>query len=98
MSWQEAQRWEKDWHGNCINKVGGEWHQVTVIAPKMGLSREPNIKRTHTFDLQRRSVLDIGGGAASLLLKCVNVKGKTREGQPGRGEGVEAMAVVLLAS
>jgi 2-C-methyl-D-erythritol 2,4-cyclodiphosphate synthase len=30
--------------------------------------------------------------------ECVNVKGKTREGQPGRGEGVEAMAVVLLAS
>jgi 2-C-methyl-D-erythritol 2,4-cyclodiphosphate synthase len=28
----------------------------------------------------------------------VNVKGKTREGQSGRGDGVEAMAVVLLAS
>lgn len=74
--WQRAQAWEKDWHGNCVNKVGGEWHQVQTIAPKMGLVRVVNIERTHVFDLKGKSVLDIGGGAASLLLKCVNVRGK----------------------
>ena len=36
--------------------------------------------------------------AFGIETECVNVKGKTREGQKGRGEGVEAMAVVLLAS
>jgi len=37
-------------------------------------------------------------GAFEIETERVNVKGKTREGQPGRGEGVEAMAVVILAS
>jgi len=74
--WTEAQEWERDWHGNCVNKVGGEWHQVQTIAPKIGLERIPTIKNTPVFDLGGRSVLDIGGGAASLLLKCINVKGK----------------------
>jgi len=26
----------------------------------------------------------------------VNIKGKSKEGEPGRGEGVEAMVVALL--
>lgn len=75
-NWQQAQEWEKDWHGSCINKVSGEMHQVQIIAPKMGLIRISSIKRTPVFDLEGKSVLDIGGGAASLLLKCINVRGK----------------------
>lgn len=74
--WKKAQEWEKEWHGNCVNKVGGEWHQVTEIAPRMGLVRDPSINFTPVFDLKGKSVLDIGGASASLLLKCTNVKGK----------------------
>jgi len=36
--------------------------------------------------------------AFAIDIERVNVKGKTRENQAGRGDGVEAMAVVLLAS
>lgn len=73
--WETAQKWEKAWHGNCVNKVGGELHQVQTIAPRIGLHRISSIKGEHVFDLKGKSVLDIGGGAASLLLKCINVKG-----------------------
>lgn len=76
MDWRAAQEWEKSWHGNCVNKVAGEMHQVQVIAPKMGLVRVRSVKRTPVFDLEGKSVLDIGGGASSLLLKCINVRGK----------------------
>jgi len=74
--WNEAQKWEKDWHGNCINKVLGEYHQITTIAPKMGLTPIRTNKNSYTIDMKNKSVLDIGGGSASLLLQCINVKGK----------------------
>ena len=74
--WEEAQKWEKDWHGNCINKVLGEYHQITVIAPKIGLSPIRTNKNSYEIDMDGKSVLDIGGGSASLLLQCINVKGK----------------------
>jgi len=28
MSWQKAQRWEKDWWGNCTNTFGEETKQL----------------------------------------------------------------------
>jgi len=73
--WKEAQKWERDWHGTCANKVAGEYHQVSFIAPRMGLERVQGTSQ-FLFDLEGKQVLDIGGGAASLLLKCMNVKGK----------------------
>lgn len=73
--WNKAQKWEKDWHGNCVNKVLGEYHQITSIAPKMGLSTIRTNKNSYIIDMKNKNVLDIGGGAASLLLQCINVKG-----------------------
>jgi len=73
--WSDAQAWERDWHGTCQNKVAGEYHQVSFIAPRLGLERVPGTSEWW-FDLGGKRVLDIGGGGASLLLKCRNVKGK----------------------
>ena len=72
-TWKTAQVWEAEWHGNCINSYGEEEKQL-IYAEKMGLIRTPDNKTPYRFDLQGKSILDIGGGAYSLLLKCVNHK------------------------
>lgn len=72
QNWKQAQEYEKDWQGNCVNRVFGELNQLKNIAPKMGLTPSQN----YIIDLKNISVLDIGGGSASLLLKCINFKGK----------------------
>lgn len=69
--WEKAQDWEMAWHDNCINSFHEEEKQL-VYAEKMGLVRKPTPKTPVNFDLGGISVLDIGGGAYSLLLKCVN--------------------------
>lgn len=70
-TWKKAQSWERHWHGNCINSYYEEQKQL-VYAEKMGLVRSPTPKTPYNFDLKGASILDIGGGAYSLLLKCVN--------------------------
>lgn len=75
MSWQQAQRWEDSWWDTRINSLYEELKQLTY-ASKMGLVRSPSAKTPYRFDLKGLKVLDIGGGPESLLLKCVNVKGK----------------------
>ena len=70
-NWKKAQEWEADWHGNCINSLNEEQKQI-VYAEKMGLTLSPTPKTPYNFDLNGKSILDIGGGAYSLLLKCVN--------------------------
>jgi len=46
-----------------------------TYAQKMGLVRVPNEKTPYIFNLDWISVLDIGCGPVSLLLKCINVDG-----------------------
>lgn len=70
--WQTAQSWELDWHSNCINSLNEELKQL-VYAEKMGLKRKPTPKTPYEFDLEDKVILDIGGGAYSLLLKCINI-------------------------
>jgi len=69
--WEKAQEWEKAWHGACINTLGEELKQL-LYAEKMGLYSYHDGKSPYNFDLGGASVLDIGSGPASLLLKCVN--------------------------
>lgn len=66
-----AQEWEKDWWGDCCNTFSEENKQITY-AHRMGLVNEPQIGRWPVYDLGGRSVLDLGGGPVSLLLKCAN--------------------------
>ena len=73
--WQQAQKWELGWWGDCVNTYGEETKQL-LYAARMGLTTFHNGKSPFNFDLGGVSVLDIGGGPSSLLLKCTNVKGK----------------------
>ena len=75
-TWKKAQKWESDWHGNCVNSFNEEKKQLEY-APLMGLKTTPTHKTPNTFDLEGKSILDIGGGAYSLLLKCENFKEAT---------------------
>ena len=68
--WNKAQEWEQDWHGDCTNSYHEEEKQL-VYAEKMGLEFTQTPKTPYNIDLAGTNVLDIGGGAYSLLLKCV---------------------------
>lgn len=68
---QTPQEWELEWHGACTNSFGEEAKQITY-AHRMGLVNEPRYGKWPCYDLRGASVLDIGGGPSSLLLKCVN--------------------------
>jgi hypothetical protein len=72
QTWAEATKWEADWHGNCVNSLGEEYKQI-AYAKRMGLKPFHNGKSPFNFNLKGASVLDIGGGPYSLLLKCDNV-------------------------
>lgn len=69
--WKKAQKWEREWWGDCLNTYGEEEKQI-VYAIKMGLKWFHNGKSPYNIDLGDKSVLDIGGCASSLLLKCLN--------------------------
>ena len=74
MSWKDEQHFEKNWHGNCVNSYWEETKQI-VYAKRMGLKAEMIDGKYPVYDLKGISVLDIGGGAYSMLLKCINFKG-----------------------
>ena len=74
-AWRRAQAWERDWWGDCLNTYSEEEKQL-VYANRMGLVAFHDGKSPYNFDLGGMSVLDIGGGPCSLLLKCVNFRGK----------------------
>jgi len=73
QSWEEATKWEAEWHGNCVNSLGEEYKQI-AYAKRMGLKAFHNGKSPFNFDLNGASILDIGGGPYSLLLKCENFR------------------------
>lgn len=62
---------ETAWWGNCAST----WHEERkqfVYAVRMGLRADWDGAHPPTFDVEGRSIVDIGGGPVSLLLKCVN--------------------------
>lgn len=69
-NWTNAQEWERLWWGTCQNTYGEEEKQL-LYASRMGLRPYHNGRSPYNFDVNGRSILDIGGGPASLLLKCV---------------------------
>ncbi len=62
--WENAQAAEAKFWGRCINTFGEEKKQLEIYAPRMRIN----------FDLAGKSVLDIGSGPTSMLLKCHNFK------------------------
>jgi len=73
QTWEEAQKWEQEWHGNCVNSLNEELKQL-VYAKKMGIRFTPDLKTPYNIDLEGKSIFDIGGGAYSLLLKASNFR------------------------
>ncbi len=73
MSWEIAQKHEKEWWGNCQNTFGEEMKQF-VYAPLMGISTMTYHDSPYNFQSQGK-ILDIGGGPASMLLKTPGVQG-----------------------
>jgi 2-polyprenyl-3-methyl-5-hydroxy-6-metoxy-1,4-benzoquinol methylase len=71
--WLEAQEWEKNWWSDCLNTYGEETKQLSY-AKRMGLQATAVYGKYPVYDLKGRSVIDLGGGASSILLKCINFK------------------------
>lgn len=71
VNWDEDQEWERQWWGDCTNTFAEETKQLSY-AHRMGLINEPRAGMWPVYDLQGKSVLDIGGGPTSMLLRTVN--------------------------
>lgn len=68
--WMKAQEWEREWHGDCANSFHEEQKQF-VYAQRMGLDEFKVVDPAGRifFDFGMKNIVDIGGGAYSLLLK-----------------------------
>ena len=64
----DIHHFERTWWGNCCNTYGEETKQY-VYANLMEIKRAYN-----SFVLPNISVLDIGGGPVSMMLKCSGLK------------------------
>ena len=71
MTWEDDQKWEQNWWGDCLNPWGEEQKQ-RHYAERMGLVELSNSQFSFYYNLDGKTILDIGGGPVSLLLKCVN--------------------------
>jgi 2-polyprenyl-3-methyl-5-hydroxy-6-metoxy-1,4-benzoquinol methylase len=75
-AWVDVNAWERGWWSNCTNTFTEERKQL-VYAKYMGLTVAYYNEKSHFgIRLGGKSVLDIGGGPVSLLLKCDAVRGK----------------------
>ena len=70
--WTDAQKWEGNWHGLCLNTYGEEKKQL-LYAEKMGLSFQHNGRTPYNIDVKGAEIADIGCGPVSLLLKTLNL-------------------------
>lgn len=69
--WERENRWEKSWWKKCTNTYGEQVLQ-DMYAHYMKLYDWA--KPGYVFDVSGKSILDVGGGPVSLLLRCVNFK------------------------
>jgi hypothetical protein len=70
-AWIDAQAGEAAWWGDCSNTADEEAKQV-FYADQMGISRWGSHLVGAVFDASGNSILDIGGGPVSLLLRTKN--------------------------
>ena len=73
MDWERAQTEEEAFWGTCVDTSDEEYKQ-RQYATLMGIDcyKEAQGLRAERYNLRGRSVLDLGGGPVSLLLKCEN--------------------------
>jgi hypothetical protein len=72
VTWEKAQNLESDWWGDCRFAYQEEVKQETY-AQFMGLT-QTHFAGKMGYDVVGRSIVDIGGGPASILLKAVHLK------------------------
>ena len=72
-TWDDAQTWESSWWGDCLNTYGEDEKQM-LYASRMGLHTYHDGRSPYNIDVNEKSIVDIGGGPSSLLLK-VNDRG-----------------------
>jgi len=70
--WEEAQEWERLWWDSTVHNSLFEEQKQLIYANAMGLTFTPDKKTPYNIDLNGKSVIDIGGGPTSLLLKSYN--------------------------
>lgn len=69
---EDHQAFEQAWWGECVHTFGEEAKQITY-AHRMGLEVVDNGSgHWPLYDLGGKSILDIGGGPVSMLLKTFN--------------------------
>lgn len=69
QTWEEANKWENEWHGNCVNSYNEETKQY-IYAHYMGLDKyATNYYGQRGWDFGNQTILDMGCGPYSLLLK-----------------------------
>lgn len=77
QTWEEAQKWEAEWHDTCINSYNEETKQY-IYTRFMGLDEyKVNYYGQIGWDFGEKSVLDVGCGPYSILMKS---KGKVKHG------------------
>ena len=81
MSWAEDQKWEAAYWGDCRNTLIEELKQLSYFK-RLGLKETGMSHWRFTFDMEGKSVADVGGGPASFLLKCINVQGRVIDPLP----------------
>jgi hypothetical protein len=64
-----AQAIEKAWHGNCIATEFEEVPKQFIYAQHMGLNPQPQHNGDFALQVNGESILDIGGGPSSMLLR-----------------------------
>lgn len=70
MGWEAANEWEKQWWGACKNTYNEELKQF-IYAHHMGMDEFLRVDHHGPhWDLGQKSVIDVGGGPCSILLKC----------------------------
>ncbi len=71
-AWLAAQEWERTWWGDCLHTFGEEAKQISYMQRMGVVSTQTRHGQWPVYDLAGRSILDIGGGPCSVLLKGVN--------------------------
>lgn len=77
MTWKDDQQYEKEWHGSCVNSWWEEMKQQHYARLMELKAIQASNEKYPVYEMKGKSVLDIGGGAYSLLLKCEGLKNGT---------------------
>jgi 2-polyprenyl-3-methyl-5-hydroxy-6-metoxy-1,4-benzoquinol methylase len=71
MSWQDAQKWEADWHKSQQFNTYNEETKQYVYASKMGFDPfKIDYYGQISWDFKDKTIIDMGGSGQSILLKC----------------------------